>query len=97
MSLRIDKQDGQWEFQINGHAFNELAKASCKPPTHILSETFECQFENCNMKPILCRNCAFKSANITSGVGSLICKLCRVTERMDVFDPTTFVVEDAVG
>ena len=50
-------------------------------------KTFECQGSNCNMKPIICKRCAFESLDDKT---KLICKMCRVTEKM-----RDFSVEDA--
>ena len=45
-------------------------------------KTFECQGSNCNMRPIICKRCAFESLDKSS---NLICKMCRVTEKMRDF------------
>ena len=69
---------------VNGTTFSELPKLHCTPPNHIFNDNvFECQYSNCSMKPYICRNCSYKSVK---NLQMILCKLCKVTERMENFD-----------
>ena len=56
---------------------NEKRKL-CTAAVHI-EKTFPCKGINCNMRPLICENCAYISSDDPK---LLICKMCRVTERM---------------
>ena len=46
-----------------------------------MPNTFECQSEDCEMSPILCNKCSFKSREAETK-GKRFCKLCRAAEKM---------------
>ena len=56
--------------------------AKCTATKHI-ENVFNCQAEYCNVKPMLCNRCSYKSKR-----DALIrfCKLCRLTEQCSIRD-----------
>ena len=61
----------------------------CKPPYHV-DEQFPCERENCNIRPFLCKGCAYTS----NKDNALMCRLCRVTEKMDDFNVDDLEVDN---
>ena len=61
-----------------------MVVTTCGGGFHLSSPEYPCHESNCNLKPILCNSCSFKS---TENPAVRQCKLCRVTERMKDFDP----------
>ena len=94
MSLQVTVLQGKWKFYIDKQVFSSLIKALCKPPMHQLTDPFFCPQENCSIRPEICKNCAFKSIVNTSGEGTMICKLCSVTQKMADFKTETLKFED---
>ena len=42
-----------------------------------------CGYADCNLRPIVCSHCSYKSE---LEAGKLFCKLCKVTENMTIMD-----------
>lgn len=94
MSLEVAVIEGKWKFKIDKQVFSSLVKALCQPPMHQLSDPFFCPQTNCSIRPEICKNCAFKSIVNTGGEGTMICKLCSVTEMMADLNTETIKFED---
>ena len=52
----------------------------CGGGQHIMA-SFECQCEDCEMSPIICNKCSYKSKEAATK-GKRFCKLCRAAEKM---------------
>ena len=58
----------------------------CRPDYH-LKDSDPCRNPVCNMAPLVCEVCAYKSKLLVDrGKPALICKLCNVTEEMENYD-----------
>ena len=56
----------------------------CTKQRHIQKHLYNCQRPNCNLKPLLCDECAFTSSDFQA---VKMCKLCHVSDHMKDFDP----------
>ena len=63
----------------------------CGAGRHVM-ESFECQGPDCEMSPILCQKCSYKSKEEATK-GKRLCRLCRAAERMREIEDDEEVID----